>query len=168
MFTTSGTFNGAFGGLGGADGQCAAAAAARGLPGTYLAYLGATGLNAPSRFTGATGWVRTDGRAMINSISEFGTGTLPFTPSLDEGGNDLAQSAQLGVWTATDDNTNYVGQNCNKAGLAPDWSDALFSRTMAGVCNSTTSTLLTGESFELCSTQLHLYCFGIDRRATVP
>src|SRR5205814_1475811 len=120
MFTTNRTFTGNLGGLAGADAKCQAAAAAGGLAGNYRAYLGATGIDAFTRFTGATGWVRTDTRPMFNRIDDFGQVVLPYPPSLDEGGGDLAGSAELRVWTATAANTAYFGQNCNTGGL--DWN----------------------------------------------
>jgi len=168
MFTTSATYNGNLGGLSGADVKCQAAALAAGLKGNYRAYLGATGTNAPSRLAGASGWTRVDGRPLINQIGEFGTVTLPYPPSLDEKGNDLTSSGQVRVWTATNANTTYYGQNCNAAGSAPDWTDTLSSHTTTGLLSATDSNVLVGGGVYPCSTAIHLYCFGIDRAATVP
>jgi hypothetical protein len=167
MFTTGATFDGNLGGLGGGDAKCQAAAVARGLPGTYRAYLGATGINARSRIAPATGWTRVDGRVMFNQIGDFGTTVLPYPPSLDEAGNDLSNTAQLRVWTATAMDTQYYGQNCNNAGNAADWSTTL-GRTATGVLNAIDANVLVGGSVFPCGTPVHLYCFGIDRTATVP
>jgi hypothetical protein len=166
MFTTSGIYNGNLGGLAGADAICKQHATAAGLKGNYLAYLGATATDAPSRFAGASGWTRVDGRPMINLIGEFGTLALRYPPSLDEAGNDLAQSAQVRVWTATNADTTYSGQNCN-AVAPPDWSTTQ-ARTMTGVLTATNANVLIGGSILSCATPVHLYCFGIDRAATIP
>jgi hypothetical protein len=165
MFTTSATYDGNLGGLAGADAKCQALATNAGLAGTYRAYLGATGVNAPSRFAGASGWTRVDGQPIVNQIGEFGTVVLANPPSLDQSGNDLTNSAQLRVWTATNSDTTYTGQNCNS--VAGDWSTT-SSRTMSGVLTATNSNVLTGGNVLACATLLHLYCFGIDRAATVP
>ncbi|MBA3458809.1 MAG: hypothetical protein H0T46_02530 [Deltaproteobacteria bacterium] len=167
MFTTGATFDGNLGGLLGADRNCQAAAAGRGLPGTYRAYLGATGVNARSRIAPATGWTRVDGRVMFNRIGDFGTTTLPYPPSLDEAGNDLSNAMQPRVWTATAADTQYYGLNCNNSNTAPDWSTTA-GRTMTGVLTATDADVLVGGSVASCGTPVHLYCFGIDRTATVP
>ena len=167
MFTTSATFTGNLGGVAGADDKCKTAATAAGLKGHYLAYIGATGASAPSRFAGASGWTRVDGSKVVNQISEFGTVLLPNAPLLDETGNNLALTAQLRVWTATAADTSYFGQNCNAAGTLPDWS-TVSANTTTGVLNATNSNVLNGGGVQTCGTALHLYCFGIDRAATIP
>ncbi len=164
MFTTSGTYTGNLGGLAGADATCQALASGAGLEGHYLAYLGATGTNAPSRFAGASGWTRVDGSPMINQIGEFGTVALAYPPSLDEAGNDLTSSAEVRVWTATNADTTYYGQNCN-AGPS-DWSTTM-TQTLAGTLSATNSNVLNIGTAS-CAAALHLYCFGIDRAATLP
>lgn len=166
MFTTSALYDGDLGGLAGADAKCQALAAARGLGGRYIAYLGGTGVDAPSRFAGASGWTRVDGLPMIDAIGEFGTVTLPSAPVLDEGGGDLTVTAQVRVWTATSADTTYWGQNCNSTGAAADWSTT-SGRTTSGVCTTTDGGVLVGGSVSPCATPLRLYCFGIDRAATI-
>ena len=169
MFTTNAVFDGNLGGLAGADAKCQAAAMAVNLPGTYLAYLGATNMNARDRFppTTATGWTRTDGRPLIQRIGEFGTTILPVPPSLDERGADLSNNAQLRAWTATAADSTYYGQNCNAAGLVPDWTTT-SARTMTGVLTQVNQEVLAGGSVFPCGTPVHLYCFGVDRIATIP
>ena len=165
MFTTGRTFDGNLGGLAGADAKCQAAATAGGLTGTYRAWLGATGVDPSSRFTGATGWMRSDTRPMFNRIEEFGTTTLPYMPSLDEAGNELAGTAQVRVWTAAASNAAYLGQNCNTGGL--DWNTT-SARTQAGRLDATNVNVIVGADIQPCASLFHLYCFGIDRRASIP
>jgi parallel beta-helix repeat protein len=167
MFTTSTTFTGNLGGLAGADAKCQTLATAAGLKGNYRAYLGATSTSAPSRFAGASGWTRVDGKPMINQIADFGTVALTYPPSLDQTGNDLTASGEVRVWTATNANTSYFGQNCNTGGTVADWS-ALTTTTMTGALSATNGNVLTGGSVVACALSLHLYCFGIDRAATIP
>lgn len=167
MFTTSTTYTGNLGGLGGADTKCQQLAVAHNRPGHYRAYLGATATNAPSRVGAATGWTRVDGTPLVQAIGDFGTTALPHPPSLDESGNDLSASAQLRVWTATSANTQYFGQNCNNAGMASDWSTT-NANTTTGLLTATDSNVLVGGSIYTCASALRLYCFGIDRAATLP
>jgi len=167
MFTSSAVYDGNLGGLAGADAKCQVLAQAKSLTGNYRAYLGATGINAPSRFAVASGWTRVDGSPLVNNIVDFGTVVLQDAPALDEAGNDLSQSAQTRVWTATSADTTYYGQNCNNVGLVPDWSTT-SGRTMTGLLSATNGSVLTGGSVFPCGTPVHLYCFGIDRSASVP
>ena len=166
MFTTSTQYDGNLGGLSGADAKCQALATARGLGGTYRAYLGATGINAPSRFAGASGWTRVDGATMVNAIGEFGTTTLANAPRLDEAGNDLSNSATTAVWTATKADTTYFGANCNTTSPPGDWN-TVNSTTSYGRCNTTNASVII-DKFTACNALFRLYCFGTDRAATVP
>jgi hypothetical protein len=167
MFTTSATYDGNLGGLAGADARCQALATAHSLAGAYRAYLGATGTDAPARFAGASGWTRVDGQPLVSAIGDFGTTTLQHAPVLDEGGNDLSAAATVRVWTGTQSNTSYFGQNCNNAGTAADWS-ATVTQTMSGVCTATNANVLVGGSVFPCGTAIRLNCFGIERAATIP
>jgi hypothetical protein len=102
---------------------------------------------------------------MLNRIDDFGTTVLPYPPSLDEAVNDLAGSAQLAVWTASAADSSYFGQNCNTGGL--DWNTT-SPRTNAGRLDATNVNVLIGGDIRPCASTFHLYCFGIDRRASVP
>ncbi|MBA3459633.1 MAG: InlB B-repeat-containing protein [Deltaproteobacteria bacterium] len=166
MFTTSMTTTGAFIGINGADSLCKNLASARGLPGAYLAYISGTNTAAPSRFAGVSGWVRVDNAPVMSSIGQFGGGSLFNPPILDEAGANLANSGQLGVWTATRADGTYVGQNCNNSNSPADWSTT-SARTTAGACSATDSTVVD-EGFASCVTPLRIYCLGVDRAATVP
>jgi hypothetical protein len=169
MFTTSARYTGNLGGVSGADAKCQQLATARGLSGTYLAYISATGLNAPSRFTTASGWVYVDGSKLINAIGEFGTTTLPKPPLLDEAGSLLTDAgSRPGAWTGTLANTTSAGSSCSTASVPADWTiaDNQF-RAQAGRCDASDFNVIANGTGG-CGILLHLYCFGVDRRATVP
>ena len=102
---------------------------------------------------------------MVESIGDFGTSALPYPPSLDENGADLSQSAQVRVWTATNPDTTYFGSTCTTPAGAFDWSGTA-GQTLAGVLDGS-GNVLSGGSLVQCTTPLHLYCFGVDRAATL-
>ena len=73
-------------GLAGADKICNTLAANAHLPGNYAAYLSTPTVAAPSRVGGATGWVRVDGKPVMNAITQFAGGTMINPPSVMETG----------------------------------------------------------------------------------
>jgi hypothetical protein len=163
LFTTSATFDGNLEGIAGADAKCAALAAAQSLPGSYRAYLSTGSTAAGARFANASGWIRTDNKPVMNAITQFGGGTLFNAPVLDETGSDLSSSATIRVWTATNADGTYFGQNCNASGTASDWSSTTGS-TAAGFATQTDSTVVLGTT-RSCGEKNRLYCLGIDRAA---
>ncbi len=163
IFVTSGLFNGNLGGIAGADAKCNAAASSKGLGGNYLAYISGATTVAPARFGGVSGWVRTDGKPVMNSIAEFGGAILFNPPSLDEGKIDLSNTNSVLVWTATKSDGTYFGQNCNANNQPPDWNSTQ-GRTTAGALNQT-GPFVVNAAGQLCTVTLHLYCLGVDRRA---
>jgi hypothetical protein len=157
IFVTSQTYGGNLGGLAGADSKCDALATAAGLPGKYLAFLGATGLNAADRF-GDFELRLADGVTVVaNDKADLVDGALDAAISKDESGMDASARAEVRVWTATSADGNYFGQNCNNVGMSPDWSTTT-GRTMTGVLTSATSGWLVGGSVQLCASSLSLYC----------
>jgi hypothetical protein len=103
-FITNGRFSANFGGLSGADAQCTSVAAAASLPGSYVAILSTSTVNASTRLGSARGWIRTDGKPVADtpaslfandrmyyplSITELGTPStsywFPFTGSANDG-----------------------------------------------------------------------------------
>ena len=164
MFVTSSMQNGNLGGLGGADSICKDRASAANLPGTYVAYLSAGGsmaIDAPKRVGNATGWIRVDGRPVMNSIDQMHLGTMVNPPSLTEGGADVGNTQFTTVWTGT--NTQGTLQSvCG--GTAAPWG-ALGGEAHIGLATTTTSAaVIVGSNG--CSTLQRLYCLGIDRKAT--
>jgi hypothetical protein len=166
MFTTSGTYNGNLGGLAGADAKCNTLAQAAGRKGNYRAYLGSSTGTAKSRFTGASGWTLVNGAPLVNTIGEFGTITLPNAPIYNERGTDLTQSGNIQVWTATLSDTSYAGASCQTSTAGSDWTDAT-SKSYYGLCTYKTSTVIINKP-DGCNQTFRLYCFGVDRAATLP
>lgn len=165
MFVTSQTFvPGALGGFAGADLACQNAANAAGIGGTnnsYRAWLSTTLVNAMDRLAPASGWVRTDGRAFANTPSEIGNGLLFNPPRIDELGNDLFE---VGAFTATTQGGGYDFPNTNN-GDCGSYSSTTGSIT--GGITSSGSTMFTVYGSYACNQPAHLYCFGVDRMATV-
>ncbi len=156
IFVTSRLFDGNLFGVSGADSKCQAAAIAASLSGTYLAFIGATGLSAASR-VGDFEFRLTDGVTVVaNDKADLLDGSLDSAIVLDESGASVAASAEVRVWTATRSNGSYVGENCNSSGVVGDWSTT-SSRATAGISTST-SGWADGASIQPCASQFRLYC----------
>ncbi|MBL9013952.1 MAG: hypothetical protein JNL83_07240 [Myxococcales bacterium] len=100
---------------------------------------------------------------MIYSIGEFVFSTLPRPPNIDEKGNAITQT---GVWTATSAIGLYAGSNCSDAASPADWS-TITAIAITGDCQATDSTAVSAIA-RSCRLGFRLYCFGIDRAATLP
>ena len=164
VFVTSTLQAGNLGGLAGADAICAAQASAAGLPGTYVAWLSTSTVNAASRLGSAQGFVRIDGKPFANTIADI-TSNKIFNPlRLDESGGDITtidvpSSSPLTVWTGTTkDGLAAVGQTCG------DWTvssgSGLTGRAAGGTVTWTERTNST------CGTTRRLYCFQTDHSGT--
>jgi len=172
-FATSSVQSGALNGLAGADKICQTLADSVHLGGTYVAYLSqatAAGVitNAPSRVGSATGWVRTDGKPVANDIAQMAPGAL-FNPIiLDESGND-ASTKTTNVWTNTRSDGTAFGTNTDQQcynGFVPfaPWTGAQ-GYTMYGNIAVAIGNKVVADDADQCSYEMHLYCFGIDRKA---
>jgi hypothetical protein len=159
MFVTSTTYTGNLGGLAGADAICRERANAGGRAGTYKAWLSTSTVNANTRLGTASGWVRVDGKPFVSSMNDLGNGKLFTPPRIDEFGNDIGE---VGAMTSTTTGGVYAN-NGDCAGWTSSSSGAQVSTgTSAG----------NGAMFEIygignCAGTFHLYCFGVDRTATV-
>ena len=169
MFVTSALVNGNLGGLAGADARCKDAAAAANLPGNYVAYLssinGNTPIDAPSRVGTASGWVRYDGRAVMNSIVQMDRGALVNPPVLTETGADASATQFLSAWTGTSSTGTYAGA-CSAALAFVPWGGPT-GRANVGRADQTSS-LAVNASTSTCDVPQRLYCLGVDRTATAP
>jgi uncharacterized repeat protein (TIGR02543 family) len=159
VFVTSTSHTGALGGLAGADQICQQRASAAGLSGTYRAWLSTTTVNASSRLGAASGWIRRDGRPVVNTVADLTSGHLFYPPRLDELGNDVGNAT---AFTATSSNgtRNTAYTTCS------DWTSAASALTAFGEPNANSS-IFTGFGAANCSTTRRLYCFGIDNKAAV-
>jgi hypothetical protein len=164
MFTTSTTQTPALGGLIGGDAICAKLAARAGLAGTYKAWLSISAMNAISRLAGASGWVRTDGKPVVNSLTDLAQGRLLYPPRFDELGNDLGADPVVMTGTAADGTVlNVQGfSTCSDFTAAVDTGGFLS----AGYASASSTMFATAGPMP-CSSEARLYCFGVDRQAQV-
>ena len=159
VFVTSTTHTGNLGGLAGADAICQARASAAGRAGTYRAWLSTSATSAISRLGSASGWTLVDGRPFANTTADLAAGRVFYPITLDETG---ASQAFASAWTATigAGTWNTLDNACT------NWTSTTPSGVTAG------STLGTSDSWTAntgnpCTATHHLYCFGVDRAATV-
>ncbi|HEX8110221.1 MAG TPA: choice-of-anchor D domain-containing protein, partial [Kofleriaceae bacterium] len=104
VFATSETYAANFGGLAAADANCARLANAAGLPGTYVAWLSTSTVNAKDRLGSARGWVRLDGEPFADTVAALTTNHAVLHPIVyDENGTALAFGSDV-AWTGTDVN----------------------------------------------------------------
>ena len=162
VFVTSTMQNGNLGGLAGADAICQARAQAGGLPAgtTYRAYLSTPTVNAPARLGSASGWVRRDGKAVADKVSDIVSGHLFYPIMLDELGTAVGEGI-YGMTATTASGTYHSGfGSCN------DYTST--QGPVFGGYPTTNSGLFSGFSSQSCATpSLRLYCFGIDNAAVV-
>ncbi len=166
IFASSGVYTGNLGGLPGADAQCQAHADAANLPGNYRAYLssinGNTLINAPSRFAGASKWVRVDNVQVMNSITEFTSGLIN-PVLLTETGANVAVTQFPYAWTGTSEAGMYNGACSSFSTAFIPWS-GINGNADVGDATATAATavsLFPGD----CGSSYRLYCLGIDRDA---
>ena len=161
MFVTSTLQNGNLGGLGGADSICKDRAIAANLPGNYRAYLSAiivnTVINAPSRVGGAKGWVRVDGLAVMNDITQFAGGTMFNPPSRTESGLDVGQTQFPNAWTGTNSSGTF------QSACGNSWVGTSGEAHVGQATSMTSTAVIIGSA--LCGSTQRLYCLGIDRAA---
>jgi hypothetical protein len=100
MFTTSLSYSGALGGLAGADAKCQERARAAGLPGTFVALLSTTTVDARSRLGQSRGWIRTDGRPFADNQAALFQSILFYPPMMDELGRPIEEDTS-GVFTGS-------------------------------------------------------------------
>jgi hypothetical protein len=119
VFKTSQTHSGNFGGLAGANAYCNSAAAAAGVPGTFVAFLGTlTGTRVtPFQALGsARGWIRIDGLPFTDTVSGFMSNVMWYPAALDEYGNAATMyhytgfdSDSCGDWTSSSSTEDAIG-----------------------------------------------------------
>ncbi len=164
VFVTSTTHNAALGGLAGADTLCKERAQAAGLSGTYQAWLSTSTVNAKDRLGTASGWVRPDGKPVLNHAGDIASNRFFYPVRLDESGTDVGN---VWVWTATSSDGARVAYadstTCADFTTAtPDPTRYVYSGLASSVGVEFTSRNLLN-----CDSELHLYCFGTDRTAVV-
>ena len=165
VFVTSTLQDGALGGLAGADAICAARAAAGGLPGTYVAWLSTSTVNASSRLGSAQGFVRTDGKPFANSVADIVANKI-FNPiRLTEAGVDVSAGVATGASTLTvftgtlGDGTVATGATCT------DFTVTSGSARRGEISGGPVT--WTARQNSNCSTTRRLYCFQTDHTSVL-
>lgn len=140
-------------GLEGADAFCQERAEAAGLPGQYTAWLADSNTSAISRVGDASGWTRTDGRVVVESLTALGQSGFLRPVLLDEFGNTLVGLVATGA--------NAQGTAEATGGtFCEDWTST------RGVYRRGSSNAIgpawTNTSNESCDSPSRLFCLGID------
>jgi hypothetical protein len=166
MFVTSTWHTPNLGGLAGADEICAARAAAGSLAGRYVAWLSTSTVNAKDRVGSASGWVRPDGKPVLNQIKDIESDKLFYPPSLDELGQ-RAEELRMNVMTGTGKNAAlFVGTTTTTCG---DWTSEVDEPQKwftVGTAGSGSAAFTNDGGFQ-CNMKARLYCMGVDRTAFV-
>jgi hypothetical protein len=152
VFVTSTGSSAAFGGLSGGDNICKTRAQAAGLPGSYVAWLSTSTVNASSRFGSARGWIRPDGLPFADSINSLTQQKQVFYPPTD---NEFGNPTYANAWTATAADGTFTN-----SGSCGDWTNqtggAILGTSEAG------SGVWTYGGGGSCQNTGALYCFGVD------
>jgi len=134
--------------LTGADAVCAATAAARGMPGTYKAWLG-TSLGASSRFGTARGWLRLDGLPFADTLDDPIYGAIFYPLEFDEAGHFV----QTDTWSGV------MNGNCN------EWSSTSPQDVVSVGWSTAGTNRWTNNATFNCGESASLDCFGVDYTA---
>ena len=147
-------------GLTGADGLCNHLAASTGLPnpGTYVAWLSTGGTTAPARLGSSRGWVRTDGRPFVDTVSDLVAGKMFYPLSVDE--TAASQPPGSPVLTATTSTGTYSGSDCS------DYTSTTGA-VVTGIATYTTTFWTEWSTITQCAGTYHLYCFGTGQTTPV-
>jgi hypothetical protein len=158
VFVTSSQLNGALGGLAGADAACASEASAAGLPGTFVAWLSTSTLDARDRLAGARGWIRTDGVVAADTVDAFASFELRAPIDRDAHGNRVSYASRA-VWTGT----QYTGVRTSET--CSDWSSTATTGETGQL--SAGEVVFTEDVSIACTSSAHLYCFEIGHAVAV-
>jgi hypothetical protein len=160
VFVTSAAVPQTFGiDLAGGDKVCADRAQAAGLPGTFVAWLSSSQVNAIDRLAGSRGWVRPDGAPVIDAPSDLVNARI-FNP-IDVDENQLTAAPDKPVWTGT----GFDGRtaiNCN------DWSSTSMSvaAEFGTPGNAYPNYTAVGNALP-CNSTAALYCFEVGHMMAV-
>jgi hypothetical protein len=158
LFVTSATVSTGLQSLDTADALCANSATAAHLSGQFRAWLSTRTSDARDRLQGARGWIRPDGSPFADTVADIAAGRIFNPPSLDENGV-RASGAVVITGTGVNGRADAV-QNCG------DWTEGATGKALAGTTDGTTG-VWTAFTTIACGTEAHIYCFGVDRVATV-
>lgn len=151
VFASSSLHNGNLGGVAGADTKCQALADAKGMGGTFRAWISASGANAIDRITSAGPWYLGT-EMVVASRAGLASGALLRAIRSDENGTTLPTSEDR-IWTGTASNGSHSTPDCN------GWTSTSGSgRVGEGERSDTGWTSLTTEA---CNQVNRIYCFEL-------
>lgn len=156
-FVTPLSFNGDLGGLAGADAKCDAAAIAAGLPGHYRAWLSTPTVDAVSRFAGARGWVRLDGRPFADSLTSLTVQNQVFFPIMFDANVGTAVNV-----AHTGTNADGTHSLLNGEGTCNGWTSASATRNVTVGLTNHATIHWTNAAGGTCAQMFPLYCLGTD------
>jgi hypothetical protein len=141
-------------GLAGADAICQGLADGAGWPGTYVAYLSTSTVNASDRISAARGWTRTDGTPFADTAGQIIAGAM-FTNVMYEVTGLRASSGAYWVATGTTSAGTASAMTCN------DYT-TVSAQLLTGMAAAAGFGFSQDSVYGSCMTS-RLYCFGIDR-----
>lgn len=140
------------GSLAGADAICDSHATSAGLSGNFVAWLSDSSTDARDRLVGARGWVRPDGRPVVDSVDDLLAGRILYPPNRDEHG--VVNTLPNGVMTGTLADGTFSGANCS------DFTSSSANITIGAQAGSTTNWTNFATSSGIGARML--YCFQVD------
>lgn len=159
-FVTSTQNTGNLGGLAGADALCSLLASTAGLGGEVRAYLSTSTVDALDRLQGSRGWVRTDGKVLVDTPESLGTTALQHPLSTNEWGRDIGDAYDAFTGTEANGRSSSAGEHCQ------DWT----TDTVGLGINGKPSFL--GHYFgsfgsASCYQPLGIYCFEVGKNVRI-
>lgn len=116
-FVSSTLTTGNIGGVAGADAICNAAAQAANLPGTYVAWISTSKVNAIERIEAQGPWHLVNGVELAKTKADLVKGSLAQRFDKDEKGNTPPVEEDR-VWTGTGANGTFSGDDCGEWGAS--------------------------------------------------
>lgn len=141
-----------------ADTHCRTLAAAANLPSSanYVAFLSTTGVTAQSKLGSSRGWVRTDGKPILDALAA--DNKLLYLPRLDENGADRAS-------TFPSPATGTTAALAISATRCTDWTVTSGTGTVGSAIDGGGKWI--ERSAVACTGPFHLYCFETGRNVTI-
>ena len=159
-FVTSTQSSGNLGGLTGADALCSLLASTAGLGGEVRAYLSTSTVDALERLQGSRGWVRTDGKVLVDTPELLGTTALQHPLRTNEWGRDSGEVYAAFTGTEANGRRSITGEHCQ------DWTTDTVGLGING------NTGFLGHHFgsfgsAACYQTLGIYCFEVGKNVRI-
>jgi hypothetical protein len=137
-----------------ADALCIQLAEDAGIPGRYVAWLSTETTSAVSRLEGARGWMRPDGRPVVDRPVDLTQGNFFYPPLLDETGAEL-RSGEILTGTEVD---GAVSNDACQSWTVFEKDDATVGRSGSTHVGWTDR----GATVSCDVASARVYCFGVD------